>query len=271
MRPIATIFLKQIARLAVPLALGLIGSCRPTGDSTLEEISDRRYPVDPKTTTISITNRDGSIRVYGAGGDVREVRVEAVKKAYTPERLKEISVQVSQQQNSISIDTIYPADSGGAFSDRSGTVDYVIVVPESMRISKLELGNGEVLIEEVHSPEAHAQLGTGRLFVHNCFGNFEIAVKTGNFALVYEWWEERDFSIRATVDDGNSFAFIPAEADFHLIAHTVTGKIANDFEEREERRAESVSQIDRLVDGADKPKIEIETHDGNIRIAEHNP
>ena len=271
MRPIATIFVKQIPRVAVPVALCLIGSCRPRGDSILEEISDRRCPIDSKTTTIHINNRDGSIRVYGAGGDVREVRVEAVKKAYTPERLQAISIQISQQQNSISIDTLYPADTGGAFSDRSGTVDYVIVVPDSVRISKLDLGNGEVLIEEVHSPEAHVQLGSGRLFVHNCFGNFDIAVTTGNVALVYEWWEARDFSIRATVDDGNTFAFLPAEAVFHLIAQTETGKIANDFEEKEERRTESVTQIDTLVGGAEKPKIEIETHDGNIRIAEHNP
>ncbi|MBV9619158.1 MAG: hypothetical protein JO201_08095 [Verrucomicrobia bacterium] len=237
----------------------------------MEELSDRRYPIDPTAATLSVRNRDGSIRIYGAGGDVREVRVETVKKAYTPERLKAISTQVAAERNSISIDTIYPKDPGSEFADRSGTVDYVIVVPQNIRIAKLELSHGEVLLEEIRSAEAHAKLGIGRFFVHNCFGNLDIGVMTGNLALVYEWWEQQDFTIRSKVEDGNAFAFLPAEAEFHLSARAVTGKISNDFEEIEQRRAESTNQIDMLIGGAERPKIEIEARDGNIRIAEHNP
>jgi hypothetical protein len=249
----------------------LIGGCRPPGDAILEEVSDRRYPIDPADITISVTNRDGSINIYGAGGDVREVQVETVKRAYTPERLKAISIQVSAQKNSVAIETIYPPDPAGPFSDRSGTVDYVIVLPQAAKISKLDLAKGEVLIEEMRSPEAHAQLGSGRLFVHNCFGSLDIRVQTGNVALVYEWWKEGDFSIRAAVEDGNTFAYLPEEAAFHLIANTATGKIANDFEEKEQRHAEGTNQVDLLVGGADRPKIQIETKDGNVRISEHNP
>lgn len=239
-------------------------------DSILQEVSDRHYPVDSVAPTISVTNRDGSVSIYGAGGDVREVRVEVLKKAFTPERLKDISVRVNAQSNSISIETDVPKNQK-LFSDRSGTVDLVIVVPQAATISKLELGNGEVLLEEVRSPEAHAQLGSGRLFVHNCFGSLDIHVQTGNIGLIYEWWEARDFSIRAKIDDGNAFAFLPDEAAFHLVANSVSGKIANDFEEKEQRQAEGTNHIDLLVGGLSKPKIEIETNAGNIKIAEHNP
>jgi len=266
MRPLTTC----VIFTALTILLCLYG-CELPDDSGLEEVSDRRYPVDSTAPTISVTNRDGSISIYGAGGDVREVRVETLKKAYTPERLKAITTRVTAQQDSISIETIYPPDSGGRFSDRSGTVDYVIVVPQAATISKLELTNGEVLLEEIRSEEAHAQLGNGRLFAHNCFGNLDIGVKTGNLALVYEWWEESDFSIHAAVTDGNASAYLPEDAAFHLVARTETGKIANDFVEMKQRASEPVNHIDRLVGGAEKPKIEIETHDGNIRIAEHNP
>jgi DUF4097 and DUF4098 domain-containing protein YvlB len=266
-----TLFVKSVPVVALSAALFSIGSCQPSGDAILEEISDRRYPIDPAGLTISVSSRDGSISIYGAAGDVREVRVETVKRAYTPERLKEISVQVSAQKNTVSIETTYPAEPGAAFSDRSGTVEYVIVVPQAATISKLELANGEVLIEEMRSPEAHAQLGSGRLFAHNCFGSLDLHVETGNIGLTYDWWEEHDFSIHATVDDGNASAYLPEEAAFHLVANTVTGNIANDFEEKEHRHAEETNHVDMLVGGADKPKIEIENHDGNIRIAEHNP
>ena len=245
-------------------------SCRPAVDQTLEEMIDQSHLIDP-TGTISITNRDGSIRIYGAGGDTREVRVEAIKKAYSTERLKAISVQVSAQPNSISIDTIYPPNSSAGFSDRSGTVDYVIVVPQKIKISKMELTNGEVLIEEMRSEEARAQLGNGRLFVHNCFGNLDLNLKTGNLAIVYEWWEEAEFAIRANIEDGNAFTYIPSEAAFHLIAHTATGKIANDFEEKEQRHAEPINKIDMMVGGGSKTTFQFETQDGNVKIAEHNP
>ena len=252
------------------IVLGQVG-CQPPDDSALEEVSDRRYPVDSTAPTISIINRDGSISIYGAGGDVREVRVEILRKAYTPERLKAIETKVTAQKDSIAIETIYPPDSGGKFSDRSGTVDYVIVVPQGATISKLDLNNGEVLLEEVRSKEAHAQVGSGRFFIHNCFGSIDARIKTGNVALVYEWWEESDFSIHTGVEDGNAFAYLPEGATFHLIANTGTGKIANDFEEKEQRRVESPNHIDLQVGGADHPRIEMEAQDGNVRIAEHNP
>jgi DUF4097 and DUF4098 domain-containing protein YvlB len=248
----------------------LIEGCEPAENSILEEVSDRHYSVESSSPAISVSNRDGSISIYGAGGDLREIRVETLKRAFTPERLKAISVRVNAQPNSISIETDVPQN-GKLFSDRSGTVDLVIVVPQAATISKLELDNGEVLIEEVRSPEAHARLESGRLFVHNCFGSFDIQVQTGNVGLVYDWWEDHDFSIRAKIDDGNAFAYLPDEAAFHLIANSVNGKIANDFEEKEQRQAEGTNYVDMPVGGADKPKIEIETRDGNIKITEHNP
>ncbi|HEY6071656.1 MAG TPA: hypothetical protein VIU85_09805 [Chthoniobacterales bacterium] len=246
------------------------GGCRQAADGTLEEMIDNRYPIEP-TATLNISNRDGSIRVYGAGGDTREVRVNAVKRAYSAERLKAISIQISAKPDSITINTVYPDDPRTGFSDRSGTVDYVIVVPQRMRISELKLENGEVLLEEIRSGEAHAYLGNGRLFAHNCFGNLDLHLKTGNLAIVYEWWEEEEFSIRSTIEDGNAFAYLPSDASFHLIASTATGQIGNDFETQQNRHAEPVRKIDMMVGDGEKTTFQFENQDGNIKISEHNP
>jgi len=254
----------------LPFVLGLLAGCGPASDRTLEETIDQRYPVEPEAS-LRITNRDGSIRVYGAGGDTREVRVEAIKKAYRTERLKAISIHISATPDLISIETVYPNDSNPGFSDRSGTVDYVIVVPQTIRISKLELTNGEILLEEMRSEETHAILGNGRLFAHNCFGNLDLHLKTGNLAIVYEWWEEQEFTIGSTIEDGNTFAYIPSDAAFHLIARTETGQIGNDFEAKEQRHAEPVTKVDMLVGDGGKTTFQFECKDGNIKISEHNP
>src|ERR1700752_4355002 len=99
MRPVTALFV--FAALAALLCLN---GCQPSDDSTLEEVSDRQYPVDLTTPTVSVTNRDGSISIYGAGGDVREVRVETLKKAYTPKRLKAISTRGTTQNDLISVE-----------------------------------------------------------------------------------------------------------------------------------------------------------------------
>jgi hypothetical protein len=261
---------KSFRIVSMTIASCWLLGCRPSVDRTLEEMIDHVYPVEP-TATLSVTNRDGSIRVYADGGDTRDVRVEAIKKAYSAERLKAISIKVSAQPNAISVETLYPPDSPIGFSDRSGTVDYVIVVPQTIRILKLELTNGEVQLDGMRSEETHARLGSGRLFAHNCFGNLDLTLKTGNLAIAYEWWEDLEFSIRATIQDGNAFAYIPTDAAFHLIAHTATGKIANDFSEQEQRRPEPINKIDMSVNGGGKTTFQFETQDGNVKIAEHNP
>jgi len=260
----------RICLTCLPPSLCLLANCGPTGDPTLEEMIDHRYPIDSKAT-LSVRNRDGSIRVYGAGGGTREVQVEAIKKAYSVERLKAISVQIFATRDSVSIETIYPDDSNPGFSDRSGTVDYVIVVPRTIRILKLELANGEVLLEEMRGEEAHANLSNGRLFAHNCFGNLALHLGTGNLSIVYEWWEKQEFSIRSTIEEGNAFAYFPGDATFHLIAHTETGQIGNDFEEKEQRHVEPVNKVDMLVGNGGKTTFQFECRDGNIKISEHNP
>src|SRR5436309_14718165 len=101
---------RAILFVSISITAWVLPGCRPAVDRTLEEMIDHVYPVEP-TATLSVTNRDGSIRVYAAGGETRDVHVEAIKKAYSAERLKAISVQVSATPNSISIETIYPPDS----------------------------------------------------------------------------------------------------------------------------------------------------------------
>ena len=262
--------IKAACFVSASIGFCFLSGCRPAVDRTLEEMIDHSYPIEP-TATLSVTNRDGSIRVYAAGAETRAIRVEAIKKAYSAERLKAISIQVSAKPNSISIETIYPADSDVGFSDRSGTVDYVIVVPQTIRIAKLELANGEMQLDGMRSEESRARLGNGRLFAHNCFGNLDLSLETGNLAIVYEWWEDHEFSIHVAIQSGNAFAYIPSDAAFHLVAHTATGKIANDFAEKEERHAEPINQIDMLVAGGGKTTFEFKTRDGNVKITEHNP
>jgi DUF4097 and DUF4098 domain-containing protein YvlB len=234
----------------------------------LEETVEQFYRIEP-TADVSIKNGDGVVRVYGSAAN--DVRVQAIKRAYTPERLGQIAVDVSVHPGSVSIDTHFPPKPTWGLFDRSGTVEYTIVVPQTATISRLELGNGEVLVEGMRSQTLHAQLRRGRMFARNCFGNAVLSLGRGPLTLVYGWWEPETFSIQANVADGNALAFLPDTAAFHLIAETRHGKIANDFIERNKRHAEETSKVDTLVHGGGDVVIKLQTTQGNIKVVRTNP
>jgi hypothetical protein len=261
-------FNQQSFRLIfVACSLSLIG-CGPASDRVLEETVEQSYKIEP-TTSISIKNVDGSIEVYGS--PAREMTLQAIKRAYSARRLKQIAVDVSVQPGTVAIETTFPREPRWGLLDRSGTVDYTIVVPDTASIPRLELANGEVSVEEMRGQSVHARLGTGRLFAHNCFSNVDVTVGRGTLTLAYEWWEPGKFSVQTKVADGNAWAFLPGDAAFHLIAETVHGKIASDFTAVKERRAEPTTKIDMPVNGGGEAQIRLRATEGNIKVVEENP
>jgi DUF4097 and DUF4098 domain-containing protein YvlB len=234
----------------------------------LEETFEHFYPIEP-TAAVSIKNGDGVVRVYGSSAN--ELRVQAIKRAYSRERLKQIVVDVSVQPGSVSIETHFPPKPTWGLFDRSGTVEYTIVVPETANLSRLESGNGEVLVEGMRGEALHAQLRRGRMFVRNCFSNAAFSLSRGPLTLIYGWWEPGSFSIQASVANGAVLAFLPGAAAFHLIAETRHGKIASDFVEGDKRHAEETSRVDTLVHGGGDAVIKLQITDGNIKVVEQKP
>ena len=251
----------------VAYSLSLIG-CGPASDRVLEETVEQSYKIEPRTS-ISIKNVDGSIQVYGS--PAHEMTLQAIKRAYSAKRLKQIAVDVSVQPGTVAIQTTFPREPTLSLRDRSGTVDYTIVVPDAASISRLELANGEVSVEEMRGQSVHARLGTGQLFVHNCFSNVDVTVGRGTLTLAYEWWESRKFSVQTKIGDGTAWAFLPSDAAFHLIAETVQGKIASDFTAAGEHRAQAMTKVDVLVNGGGEAQIRLRATEGNIKVVEQNP
>jgi len=82
-----------------------MAGCGSEVERIVEQTVEQNYKIDP-TARVSIRNTDGSIRIYGA--DTPEIKLQAVKKAYSKDRLDKIVIDVGAQPSSISIDTIYP-------------------------------------------------------------------------------------------------------------------------------------------------------------------
>jgi hypothetical protein len=249
--------------------LSLVG-CGSESDRVLEETFERLYTIEP-SANISIQNGDGAVMVYGS--NVNEMRVKAVKKAYSRTRLRRIGIDVSTKPGSVSISTKFPPKSKWGLFDRSGTVDYTIVVPATASIAELDLDAGEILVDGMRGRAMHARLGEGRMFARNCFANVDLAVERGNLIVSYDWWEETNFSVEANVAQGNAWAYLPGDAAFHLLAKAAHGKMFNDF--KSPAAAEPASavgvRVDMPVNGGGEATIKIRVAEGNINIVEANP
>jgi hypothetical protein len=248
----------------------LLNGCGSADNRVLEEIVEKVYPVDA-SANISIYNRDGAVMVYGS--DANEIRVRAVKKAYSQERLKQIAIDISTKSGAVSVITKFPLQPKWGLSDRSGTVDYTIVVPATATISALDLNAGEVVLDSLRGPLVRAQLNDGRIFARNCFTNVDLTMNRGTLTLSYDWWEQEPFSAQGRVGQGDAWVFLPTEAGFHLLAYVAHGKIANDFNDVPMSANSSAREmkIDQIINGGGPATIQIRLDQGNIKIAEANP
>ena len=254
----------------VPALLLTLNGCGAPNNSVLDDIFEQVYTIEPKAN-ITIQNGDGAVMVYGS--DANELRVRAVKKAYTRERLNQIAIDISAKPGAVSVITKLPPEPKWALSDRSGTVDYTIVIPATASISALDLNAGEVLLDSMRGRELHARLGDGRIFARNCFTNLDATMNRGTLTLSYDWWEKGKFSALVNVGQGNAWVWLPSNAAFHLLSEATHGKIANDFNDLPVSNvaAAAGTKISQMVNGGGEATIQIRVDEGNIKIGEANP
>jgi hypothetical protein len=228
-----------------------------------EESIQQTYDVPPDAT-LSVRNTDGSIRVYGA--DQAVISIQAIKKAYNKERLAGIVVDVKATPNSVAISTTFPPRKN-ALSDRSGTVDYIIVVPKTAKITQLELVNGEILVEGLRNGgSAKAHLVNGWMAGHNCFGNLDLTVETGRLDVAYDWWENHEFAVKASNTRGNLRAVFPSDASLNLSATALEGRIANGFASTKTTPADIIHSVAEVIGPEAQAAVSLEARRGNIRI-----
>ncbi len=202
------------------LAAGIVSA----PGAILEDIVRQGYDVSA-TGSLSVQNSDGRIYIYGS--DAPRVEIQAMRRAFSEARLQAIEVRVTTEGEAMKVETIYPPAEKGMLGDRSGTVDYVILVPQKWSLAKVELERGEVLIEGMYGPRVEVAVGRGLLHLNSCFSTINALLGEGRLSLFYEWWESQPFSLAAEVRRGSTRVGLPAGADLHVDAATENGRVIN--------------------------------------------
>ncbi|MCA1557565.1 MAG: hypothetical protein LC731_03380, partial [Acidobacteria bacterium] len=179
---------------------------------------------------VQLENINGSVRING--WDRNEVKVDAVKWAYTRERLNEAQIIVEPAADSIRIYTRYP-DRNQTFTDNEGklnnpaTVEYTIFVPRGVRVDSVEIINGNLTLEGLTN-DVHASSINGNLSASGLLAEAKLSTINGNLEASFNQLDAAK-SIALTSINGNVTINIPSDASANLRASNVHGGIQNDF------------------------------------------
>lgn len=253
---------RLVATLFLSLLVWLPGCSKEVEHPGLE-VLEKTYAVEP-AARLKISNLSGSISIHGA--DTEQLTLRATKKTTNAAALKNITVNVDAETGSVSISTTVLPGKKGSFLSANNVVDYDLVVPRAMKIGRLDLDNGTVLIEGIKSENIRANVVDGDLAVRKCCGDMQLAVANGELDLSFDDCGPQPFSVEAQIIHGDARVSIPRSASFHARAQTTRGKIANDFVDMVDVNGRSVQKIDISVGRNTPSELAVQVNTGDIRL-----
>ena len=215
---------------------------------------------------------DGRVELDNVNGDVHistwdrnEVKVDAVKYAYSKERLDEARIEVDTEKDRLSIRTKYH-DHDLTFNwgshDNPASVEYTITVPHAARLDEIKLINGALEITGVDG-EVHASCINGRLDAHNISGHAELSTINGHLEAKFDQLSSSSVELKSV--NGSVALTIPSDSKAEIEASTISGGIDNDFGMRVNHHR-FVGRDLRGQLGSGGPHIELQNVNGRIDI-----
>jgi DUF4097 and DUF4098 domain-containing protein YvlB len=196
----------------------------------LREEFHQSYPLSAQGR-ITLKNISGAVRI--TAWERAEVRVDAVKRASTRERLDEAKIVVDASADSVNIETRYPESTfnydGGDRRERRNyaSVDYVLSVPRGARLESIELISGTLDIENV-TGGVKASCISGRFTARNLTGDARLSNVSGTLEATFERLTDASNVTLSNVS-GQLLVIIPSDTNGTIKANTLSGHIANNL------------------------------------------
>ncbi|MGB9233674.1 MAG: DUF4097 family beta strand repeat-containing protein [Terriglobales bacterium] len=171
-------------------------------------------------------------QVHIAAWDRPEVKVDAVKSAWSKERLDEAKIEVDASQDKISIRTEYPGHDhtfnygGEDEHNNPARVEYTVTVPRQANLDEIKLVNGRLDIQGV-AGEIHASCVNGRLEARNLQGRTELSTVNGSLDASVDQLPSSGLKLSSV--NGRLHVTLPSDTNAEVKASTVSGGIHNEF------------------------------------------
>ena len=208
---------------------------------------------------LSLESINGDVKIEG--WKKKEVSIRAVKKGDGKdlERIK-IFVETDEWEDK---DWVSVSVEHRGFTLKPGSVDFTIQVPSDAILEDIELVNGNLTVSGV---TGYLSLGTvnGTITASGMADNAWIETVNGEVNLSFEKMSNGQ-SVDVESVNGAIVIQLPANADAHVDAETVNGKMSNDFELTVEK-GEWVGSTMEGRCGSGSARISLETVNGNIDV-----
>ena len=222
------ISISQAAVAGAILAVSLISSAALASDrpGKLTEEFHKVYPLSAQGR-IQVDNLNGPVHI--SGWDRDEVKVDAVKSAWTKERLDEARIEINAEQSEISIHTEYPGHDH-TFNDddhnNPASVEYTITVPRQARLDQIKLVNGRLDVQDV-AGEVHASCVNGRIQARNLQGAVHLSTVNGELDASVDQLPSSELKLSSV--NGRLRVTLPSDAKAEVKASTISGHISDEF------------------------------------------
>lgn len=220
----------------------------------------------------------GSVRVKNINGgihitawDQNEVKVDAVKRAWSKEKLDEAKIVVESDPNSIYVWTQYPeenqnwhsdcGDSGSRCRNNPASVEYTLTVPRNARLDRISDINGGIEISGVRG-EVSANSVNGRVRVNGLSAAANVSTVNGSVEAAFDRFAS---SSKVHSVNGRVAVTLPSDAAAEIQAHSINGSIDNDFGIPVERPRFVGRNLEGRL-GAGGPRLELNTVNGSIEV-----
>src|SRR3954451_23755740 len=202
--------------------------------STLDQAFDRTFDVRPGAI-FSLTNTNGHITVRA--WDQPRVRVHAVKHVESRDSeaardaMKALTLDLSQPNGGLRIDTKYPKHNDGIFEWIAGTnvslsVTYEVTVPRSMNL-QIENTNGAIEASDVRGSHK-IETTNGRITLARCAGDLDAETTNGSIEAELTT-VSAGRGIRLETTNGGIHARLPLTLAARIDAANTNGSISSDL------------------------------------------
>ncbi|MEW6734262.1 MAG: hypothetical protein AB1489_23250 [Acidobacteriota bacterium] len=254
--------------VALFFAIGLIclvtmGTFAHNDDEVSEEFH-QSYPL-AANGLVSLQNINGSVQILA--WDRNEVKIDAVKKGRTRERLAEAEIRIDATANSIYIKTRYPERHQEDCYRNPASVEFTLTVPRTARLERIQLINGSLDISGI-TGEIDASSINGAVTAMALVNRAKLATINGPLRVSLAQLPEGERSHFNSVN-GSIELLIPVNINAELRANTVHGDIENDFGLTVHRGKYVGSRLSGVL-GNGSAMVKLNNVNGTISIRQSN-
>lgn len=177
----------------------------------------------------------GQLLLENINGDVdieswseQRVKVTANISAKNQESRDRIKINTKQSGNRISVETEYEQESGSwGHNNNGGSVDYVIMVPQTIDLRKLEVINGSLTIKQV-AGELNADVINGKINASGLASDINVDSINGAVELSLAD-TAKNIDIEVETVNGSIRVYVPKDFGAKVEASSGNGSIKTDF------------------------------------------